>query len=284
MKTRLPLHKALLGICVSVLLVSGSVGIGLLYWRHHRMERAGDPRYTIVAIIQSCDSNEPLQTDYLAELLGLSVDRPSNLYRFDTKEGMNKLLAGPTIKAAEIKKILPGMVYVKYTMRKPSYYIGDYTNTAMDSDGFLIPAKPFYTPKNIPTLVLGLPEDLMWGTNIESEKTDLAKKLDEAIRLINFSPATRLRSVDVSRAFSENLGQREIVLFFETTAHRENSHSSLQVSVVRFAPDNWRSQVQNYARLHERIAAGTYEKYSTRGRYVVDMRISSLAYIGGNFP
>lgn len=278
----LPWRKALAWVFLSTLLISGSLGAVLLYWRYHRANRASDSRYTIVAIIQSSDSNEPLQTDYLAELLGLSMDQPSNLYRFNTQEAAQKLLTSPIIKSAEVKKILPGMIYVKYSLRKPAAYIGDYLNAAIDEDGRLIPAKPFYTPKNIPELFLGLPEGLSWGNNIFNEKTALAQSVLNDANQLNFSQC-QLRRIDVSKAFSKRFGEREIVLSFETNTHcSEELDSPVRlVSIVRFSPDNWQSQLLMFPHIYERIVQGMYKAFSkVENHYVIDMRISQLAFIG----
>lgn len=283
MNPRLPWRKALAWIFLSTVLISGSLGAGLLYWRYHRAQRTADPRYAIVAIIQECDSHEPLKTDYLAELLGLSVDQPVNLYRFNTKDAVHKLLANPIIKSAEVKKILPGMIYVKYSLRKPIAYIGDYSNAAIDADGRLIPAKPFYTPKNISELFLGLPTGLSWGNRIFNEKTILAQQVLETVSQMHFSHPCRLKRMDVSKAFSKRLGEREIVLFFEmSSCSSQGLKSSIrQVSIVRLSPDNWRSQLHRYSSLHERVMRGEYSAFSkAKNRYVIDMRISQLAFIG----
>lgn len=279
----LPWRRALAWILFSTLLISGSLGAALFYWRYHKLNRASDPRYAIVAIVQACDSKEPLQTDFLAELLGLSVDQPVNLYRFSTKEAVHKLLACPVIKSAEVKKILPGMIYVNYTLRKPAAYIGDYSNAAIDWEGFLIPAKPFYTPKNIPELYLGLPRGLAWGENIDNEKSALAREVLHSFSQIDFSGPCRLMRMDVSKAFTKRYGEREIVLFFEMRAHAGNElkRFSRQLAIVRFSPDNWQAQLQKFPELHLRIMKGMYEPfYKVKNRYVIDMRISQLAFIG----
>lgn len=279
MNARLPWRKALTWILLSTLLVSGSLGAGLLYWRYYRIQRAADPRFAIVGIIQECDGHEPLKTDYLAELLGLCVDQPENLYRFSTKEAKQKLLANPMIKSAEVKKILPGMIYVKYSLRKPIAYIGDYSNAAIDGEGRLIPAKPFYTPKNIPELLLGLPAGLAWGDSILDEKVALAQQILDAAKQL----PCRLRRIDVSKAFSKRLGEREIVLFFESSIHfnEDMKTTERQMSIVRFSPDNWQSQLLKYSSLHKHITQGKYKAFSkAKNRYVIDMRISQLAFIG----
>lgn len=254
----LPFKKALKWILLSTVLVSGSVTGGLLYWHHHQQSLLSDPHYTLVAIMQSCRDQEPLQTNYLAELLDLSVNRPTNLYRFNVQEAEQKLLASPLIKSAKIKKIKPGMLYIEYSLRKPIAYVLDYSNTAIDIDGVLIPFKPFTTPKKVPELILDLPACLTWGENVSGEKVALAH---EIIKLTNEEGLNILKRIDVSKAFSKRCGEREIVLFFE---------DSNAQTAVRFSPQNWKKQLINYKKL--RLNMATFPR-------TVDMRISQLAFI-----
>lgn len=280
---KLPWRKALAWIFFSTLFISGAFGAGVLYWHYHKIERASDSRYTLVAIMQACDSHEPLQTNYLAELLGLSVDQSVNLYRFNTHEAVQRLLRCPLIKTAEVKKIFPGMIHVKYSLRKPGAYIVDYLNAAMDDEGNLIPTKPFYTPKNLPEIYLGLPAGLIAGGSVFSEKTALAQEVLKEADQINFLTPCRLRRIDVSKAFSKHLGEREIVLTFETcVSSSEKMESPVRlVSIIRFYPNNWRAQLIKYSILHERLVEEAFAAFSkVKGRYVIDMRISELAFIG----
>ncbi len=41
-------------------------------------------------------------------------------------------------------------------MRTPYAYIGEFANTAIDKEGYLFPFRPFFTPKNLPILYIGL--------------------------------------------------------------------------------------------------------------------------------
>lgn len=261
---------------LSTLLVSGSVAGGLLYWHHHQQSRFSDPHYTLVAIVQSCRDKEPLQTNYLAELLGLSINQPTNLYRFNVQEAEEKLLKCPLIKSAKIKKIKPGMLYIDYSLRKPIAYVLDYSNTAIDADGVLIPFKPFNTPKKVPELILALQAGLAWGENVSGEKISLAYDVMKQISEEELNQVCGLKRIDVSKAFSQRCGEREIVLFFEdySGAYSNAQTTTSQLCIVRFSPQNWQKQLVNYKKLRQKMAL---EKQSLP--CMVDMRISQLAFI-----
>ena len=88
----------------------------------------------------------------------------------------------PLIKKASIKKIPPGTLYIEYQMRVPLAYLGDYTNTALDEEGYLFPFSPFFTPKKLPIIYLGLQQDdAQWGMTLKQDQRlqlafDLLKK------------------------------------------------------------------------------------------------------------
>lgn len=276
MPRQLSFRQALAWICVITLLVSGSFGAGVFYWRMLKQKRTADPRYTIVAILQSCDSSEPLPTDYLAELLNLSVDKPTNLYRFSAKDAEQKLLSCPVIKSAEVKKIAPGMIYIKYALRRPIAYLADYSNAGVNEEGLIFPVNPFYTPKNIPELVLGLPAGISWGAKIHPDQLTLSRTIMQQASSSDSGFHCRLKRVDISQAFSQRFGLREIVLCYE---HCLGTLENLQVT-LRLAPDNWQQQLRRYHQLAPKLgpkdrrgqSAGVYN-------YTIDMRLSQLAFI-----
>ncbi|MBA3238809.1 MAG: hypothetical protein H0T62_10760 [Parachlamydiaceae bacterium] len=271
----LSLKNALILIVFSILLISGSVAAGLFYWNLHKQRRFSDPRYHLVAIIQSCSDKEPLQTNYLAELLELSTNQPTNLYRFNVEEAEQKLLMCPLIKSVKIKKIKPGMLYIDYSLRTPIAYVMDYSNTAIDSDGVLIPFKPFNTPKKIPELVLALPIGLKWGTNIFGDKIKLAKEVMKSISQEGLTQFCSLKRIDVSKAFSKKWGEREIVLFFEDhSGTYSNSQTLPHLCMVRFSSQSWQNQLVNYKKLRQNLVLKSQGSPS-----MVDMRISQLAFI-----
>src|SRR5262245_29089640 len=101
----LPFRTAFWWILLSTLLISGSTACAVLYYRHLSHIEKHDPAYHISILVQSSAGRERLTTAYLAELLDLSTDRPTNLFSYDAKEGEKKLRECPIIKEAAIVKI-----------------------------------------------------------------------------------------------------------------------------------------------------------------------------------
>jgi hypothetical protein len=285
LKKKLTAKQALLTILLSIVIVTGTC-YGLLgYYRYIHNEQSHDPAYQIVAVVQTSPDNEGLKTGYLTELLDLSIDRPINLYKYNTQEAIEKLLKLPLIKEASVRKIRPGTIHVDYILRKPIAYIGDYTNTAIDIEGVVFPFKPFYTPKKLPEIYLG--EDFsLWGLKLCGERKELAFKLLDLVPQycdVNLS----LCSIDVSNAFASSEGKREIVLVLEDRLIRVvNGKTILRVQphLVRLRQENMLQQLGNYIVVRkylrenekmEPIGEGTIRHAKA---ITIDLRLSELAF------
>ncbi|MBA3604090.1 MAG: FtsQ-type POTRA domain-containing protein [Parachlamydiaceae bacterium] len=283
MKNSLPWKKAFKWIISSTLVTSALTSAGVFYWNHHQEDLTTNDRYNIVALCQSCSHKELLQTDFLAEILGLSFDKPTNLYRFDINAAKQKLSACPIIKSVELKKVKPSMLFLEYSLRQPIAYLVEYANTAIDSEGILIPSMPFYTPKNLYELVLGLPSGLDWGMKITGNRIILMQELLEDISRQDYADGFRLTRIDVSKAYSKRCGEREIVLFFEESIENgiENKVCKNLQLTLRLSPDNWHEQLTNYQSLRQKLrneARGVSE-IGKPFRFIIDMRLSQLAFI-----
>lgn len=304
---QLPIKKALTLILLSVLLISGTAASAIFYFQYIKNLQASDDQFKIVALIQTTSEKEHLKTNYLAELLDLSVDRPTNLYRFNAKEAQRKLLSHPLIASAVVKKIRPGTVYVDYTLRKPVAFLIDYTNTAIDKEGNPFPFKPFFTPKKLPELYLGLslysdPEILsggQWNVPLKGKCAELGLKILSELLQIYSTPATSLLRIDVSRAYASSCGQRQIVITLEDRIEREsNGNAVLMIfpRILRLNTENYREGLANYRVLQEYLLDQIGEKDSPHDKndikgeeigqkvirkpsMVIDLRLSQLAFI-----
>lgn len=298
--TRLPLSKALLWIFLSVLFVSGFSFIGFLYFQHIRENRRHDPRYKIVALVQTSQDKENLKTAFLAELLDLSVDMPKNLYAFNTKDALSKLLRFSVIKSATINKIKPGTIWVDYSLRKPVAYLADFSNTLIDSDGVPFPLKPFFTPKTLPEIYLGLTDDVyseenasergfQWGTPLQSKKINLAFSLLNLVSHQCCNELSHLSRIDVSKAFALSHGQRQIVITFEDHSERDIDGQpvlNIHPRIVRLSTDNYAYQLKNYQflqshlRQQENQTPISPEPYIQKAKpTIIDMRLTDLGFI-----
>lgn len=275
---------------------------GYAIWKHWHSERISNEKYKIVAIVQTGPEKDALKTSYLAEILGLSVDRPTLLYAFDRQIAEQALLSCPFISKAKIQRIVPGTIYIDYALRKPIAWLADYQNTGIDIEGHFFPIAPFYSPKNLPEIYLGLPPfDVTsnvhgriggsWQISLENPPLALAF---EILRLLEEAPwreGMRIKRIDVSNIQAPSAGHREIVLLTEdelTVQDKGRELVCIFPKILRLPVRNYKQQLSNFLTLRRtmlddylrQIVAKDYQentiKFATR---IIDLRISQYAFV-----
>ena len=277
-----------------------ALSLGVFWgYRHWKLKRMTDEKCRIVAIVQTGPEKEALKSAYLAELLNLSADVPTQLYALDLKQALNKLLASPLIVNAEIKRVPPGTLFIDYTVRKPLALLSDYSNTAIDREGCLFPVAPFFSPKQLPEIYLGLPsfgatEDSMgrkggaWQTPLKNRYLTLALDILKFLEESPWKEGMRIKRIDVSNAFAPSLGQREIVLIAEDELSFQTEQKEFVCifpKILRLAPKDYRLQLGNFFSLR-RTMLDDYKRQLVSmkegGRFsprIIDLRIPQLAFI-----
>ncbi len=124
MHERIPLKRALLVIFLSVIAITGSATLGWFYYLHRIHVKQGDSAYNIEVIAATRRAAGKLESDYIAELLGLSKDKPVNLYTLSLKEAEAKLRKSPLIKKARVEKIKPKTLHIDYMPSHPGCVFG----------------------------------------------------------------------------------------------------------------------------------------------------------------
>ena len=259
---------------------------GYWLWTKHRNERLKSDKYQITSIIQTGPEKEPLKTAYLAELLGLSSDCPTLLYALDMKKALAKLNASPLIASAKIKRIAPSTLYIDYEVRKPVAWAADYKNTAVDQDGYLFPVSPFFSPKNLPEIYLGLSEFSGW--QVRGSHFELALEILQFLETAPWKEGLHIKRIDVSNAFAPSLGQREVVIFTEEELSLRNEADEIVCTfpkILRIAPKDYTQQLGNFFALR-RTMMGDYRKQLAMikegGRFaprIIDLRLPQLAFV-----
>jgi hypothetical protein len=249
------LSIALSWIIGSALLVVGSFNLGMKSYFRHKHERALNSRYQIKRVIQTGPQRTPLKTSFLAELIGLSANKPSPIGTFDEELAAKKLLACPVIKEATVSLREPDTIYIDYTVRQPVALLYDYDNAAIDEEGVVFPLFPFYTPKRLPEIYLGI-QGIHFFTPLEGPKVELALKI---LRMLSFQNIY-IRRIDVSKALAPTLGEREIVLMVQEDVLTH----FLRLSVKDFA-----QEIGNYLELRSKLP---------KDPLVIDLKIPNLGY------
>jgi len=287
----IPKRKAWLIILLSIFLVSGLASTSMAYYHYIQNKRLSDPKFRIVAIAQMSGDGEVLKTGYLAELLGLSVDRPVSLLSFPAKKAETLLRQNPLMTNVHISKIKPGTLLVEYQLRKPIAFLGDYANTAIDGEGYLFPFHPFYTPKKLPEIVLGAMVgeeigelDPPWGYQVKGHRARLALEIYRTMGS-QFADVS-IRRIDVSKAHALSYGQRQLVVMLEERLTREENGRRILVTqpqILQLSFSGWRHELERYKVL--RLHLATKEKkqplpeldLQERKPLSIDLRVPYLA-------
>lgn len=252
MPVLLPVKIALLWIVSSVVLVSGSFAVGLYFYQAKRWERLQNPDFVITTLVQTRGSKEGLRSEYLEQILGLSADKPQNLYSYSLEEGQKKLLAHPLIREAHIAKIYPNSLFVDYALREPIAIDIDWENCGIDEEGHRFMMRPFLTPKRVPKVYFGS----------HDEQLPLFKEIKATLDQI---PGTHLERIDLSR-LTDGWGRREIDIELSQTKGAKQFTYFLRVPTK-----GWADALQRYERL--------LMKGMLNGGGIIDLRVDELALI-----
>ncbi|OGN63937.1 MAG: hypothetical protein A3E80_01420 [Chlamydiae bacterium RIFCSPHIGHO2_12_FULL_49_9] len=268
-------------------------------WKNLKQKRLSDEAYKIAAIVQTGPEKEALKTAYLAELLSLSIDQPTHLYRVDLKRAVQKLLSSPLIADARVKRMPPNTLYIDYEVRRPVAWLSDYKNIGIDQAGFLFPMTPFFSPKNLPEIYLGLPafgapEDSFgrkggaWLSPIKNRYLNLAFEVLQYLEGSSWKEGLQIKRIDVSNAFAPSLGQREIVLFTEeeiTVRRNEKEIACIFPKILRLAPKEYHQQLANFIALRRSMVEDYRRQMASLqlscrfAPRIIDLRIPQLAFI-----
>lgn len=277
------LKRSLTIILCSTVLVSGTAWVVLFSLNYIKAKYSQDKTFVIRAILQTGPEWEALKTVYLAETVGLSIDKPTNLFQFDIARAEKKLLQNPIIKAAKIKKIKPDTIYIDYSIRHPIATLADFTNTGIDQDGILFPLFPFITPKKLPEIYLGhsFEENLqlmthtnsIWGQKLNGREINLAFTLLNLFETSIESQKTHLIRIDVSQAFENNFGKRQIVCLLDfATKDKSSIHQ-----MIRLSTKNYPQEISNLLVFID--SQLVQESIKASQQMIIDLRIPQIAYI-----
>ncbi|HSX04189.1 MAG TPA: hypothetical protein VLG76_05615 [Rhabdochlamydiaceae bacterium] len=293
MKSRrpLPLSKALRWIGYSVLLVNGLSFLllqGYFLWRDQKKKFK---HACISTIVQTGPQKEALKTDYLVQLLDLSKDRPKKIKDFDFKKAQKKLLSSPVIKEAEIKTLDLGTLYIDYTVRTPIALLYDFENRALDEERAVFPLIPFFSPKNLPELYLGISASDIKGAILDGPKVELALKLLKLINEPFIKDQLSVRRIDLSKAFEKSYGRREIVIQVEDEIISKEGQRQVHYFLpqyLRLSTKNYPQELSNYLKLREELLKNEEGKLTLPAQdqtvvrlkcKIIDLRLEQLAFI-----
>lgn len=259
------LFQAFALILGSVVIVLTASFLLLNTWTKKKEAAFHSNDYVIEKITQRGPVKEAIKSVYLTEMLELSQDNPQNLYTFDLNTAEQKLLSSGVIQKATLKKKFPKELEIDYEIRRPLAYLADYQNTLVDEQGVIFPQAPYFTPKILPKIYLGIEiEPFRYGKIVD-------KKMESALEVFNFLSQTQLgnrvnlAAIDVSHFTHESLGQREIVVTLYETIELEE-----YVRYLRLSTTNYKQELLHFLDLNA---------MSMPEHLVVDLRMFPNAYM-----
>jgi hypothetical protein len=300
---RLPLTHALGWIVGSMLFVNGIAYMSVKKALSMRY-RSQEEDKLVRSIVQTGPQKEALKTEYLAEILSISADFPQNVAVFDSEKAREKLLSSPLISQATVSVIKPNILYIDYTVRQPVAFLADFENVAIDREGYPFPFAPFFSPKNLPEVYLGLSafgkmsEDpdkpfVQWGHCLKGKYFDLALEILSYVTDPKVFDDFNVSWIDVSQAFSSSCGTREIILttqdiLYQKEGKEENKYCFPRV--LRLSTKQYAQELGNYLKLRGQILEEDRKKLTLPGKNlsqkmaerIIDFRIPNLAFVEEN--
>ncbi len=249
--------KSIFMVVLSIFVTTALGFSSFRLYRHLLAKQMVQVKYFITEIIQTGPEREALPSAFLAELMDLSHNEPSNFYSFDEKIARKKLLQCPVIKSAVVKKIKPCSVYVDYEVYKPIALLEDEKNTALDEKGVKFPMSPFFFAKNLPLFTFG-------------QKEDYINKFQLALAILSFLDHRDafqdifVKRIDTTNAFHESFGKREVVITLE-----EKDKSCY----LRTTPHKFPEELSHFSCMSSMWREGRSKKS------VIDLRLSKVAYV-----
>ena len=195
------------------------------------------------------------------------------------------------IKQAEVKIKEPGILYIEYTTRQPLCFLRDFENVALDQDRYPFPVTPFFTPKNLPEIYLGLEEEIEWNKPLTGQKIELAYDLLKVLGGPIVSDLFNVKRVDVSNAFEKSLGRQEIDLITQDevfTGQQDQEFRFVFPRILRLSTKKYSQELSNYLKLREdllekeRLELKFPQEGETTIIYplkTIDFRVPQLAFI-----
>jgi hypothetical protein len=250
------------------LIISGTAWALWGSYFYFMWSRGHDSGYALQALVQTGEEKEALSTTFLAELLGLSKDSQVNLYRLNLKKLEEKLLQFPLIKRASVSRIPPSSLFIDYEIRKPIMFYGDVANTALDNERVLIPFSPFFSPKHLPTLYLGVANLSKWGEKVSNSQADLGFSLYELLKAEFLQEGFVIKTIDVSRSALESKGACQAVVILA----RPSEGSQF---VLILDPYGYQEGIKGF----KTIWKARRDLLVPQQSHIMDLRVANLAYL-----
>ena len=185
-------------------------------------------------------------------------------HNFNPKRAQERLDSCPLIASSQFKVVPPDAVFVDYTVRQPIAFLEDFENVAIDKEGYPFPFAPFFSPKNLPSVYLGVHDaavegerpQVQWNTPLFGKSFAQGDALLKIVTAPEYRPQFHVRRIDVSNAFAESYGTRAIVLLTEDFLIQGQTDYILP-RILRLSTKNYAQELANYLQLRTEWSYGS---------------------------
>lgn len=219
-----------------------------------------DKVFLLRTIIQKTTTINPLSPRFFSDYLGLSPSgKALNLHKLDESKIQKKLQEFPIFKTIQAQLSEQGELLVSYELRKPIFILSDYGNLGLDAEGYILPLKPYYSPKILPQVYLGI-EHFQWNHK---------HPISHALEVLSFfqkqhNDAFSIQTIDLSRLSHKIPAHREVIV---TMVFLNKKH------YLRLHPDRIEMALKRYIHLFTEAKLQSQLAKS----FIFDARITKFA-------
>jgi len=166
------------------------------------------PSVLLKTLIQKTPTSQALSARFFSDYLGLSPGgRFQILQKLDLSKIQKKLEEFPIFKHVHAEFTPIGELLVSYELRKPVLALKDYAQLGVDAEGMIVPIAPYYSPKRLPEVYLGL-KTIEWNR---------AQQVNQALDIMAYFDhhaleTFTLKLIDLSRLTHSIPSHREIIV------------------------------------------------------------------------
>lgn len=165
----------------------------------------------LTTLIQKTPTRQTLSPRFFSNYLGLNPQGKNlAIKRLDIDKINKKLKSFPIFKSIDAEMTKEGALQVSYFLRNPEYQLKDYSHCGVDEEGFIVPLTPFYTPKKLTQIFLGL-EQL---TFLKAHHITLANQVMDFFRLHQLDQLT-VAMIDLSKMKAAIKSHQEVIVTVE---------------------------------------------------------------------
>jgi hypothetical protein len=168
-------------------------------------------------LVQKTSFSSPISPRFFSDYLHLCPKGKSlEISKLDEKKIEKKLREFPIFQKVQAHISSRGELEVAYDLKKPHFLLLDFSNLAIDPNGYVFPLKPFFSPKKLTQVYLGISQvDWNHKNNVESA-LKIQSLLDE-----NLQELVDIETIDLSGLKVQATSLKHIVV---TISYKNTKH------------------------------------------------------------